>query len=793
MSRIYPKELIVDSNLGRIKADSDGAPISGVRLDPLKAYDKIRELLQKFINDDDSAAWTEIREKIDYLFTKIEQVLTALDLETDFGKELLRRIEEGKKLLLKPDLSNPDAIDDVTHGEGEGADYCTQWPFVAAVMRWFHDNLQIKYSQMAIGDASPYIINLSSRYSKISGKNITTEAVMEGRSEDFYGGWGFYFVRKYLADCNLADQNDDPMKGYGESTEGIFIPPGRTEDRLMVYDLNKVQDDITKGRTIAVPGGSNFQEITVHKAVVGGDPQDENDLKDYPGCVLVNLPRLKMHPQDLITNAIDNLGIGLYPTLCADGTDKLDTGWKYAYPSGKNPSRKAKLPYSPWVIQMDDKTCLPVRGENGKLIITKTKGLSGTQTDIISAVQNQDVFMLHVTDAINVLNMSRETGNRAALIPEGFAWSSLDCVALDLLCSRYCFKTVPMLRALKLMKENNWPTEFVRHVPVAYINGKNISTVLGLDSPLFLYGLYRFAEERGIGKQDYYVVGEDTLTEMPLASLKGHLGRIDTVRFFELMTQTMYYNPGTILHDLQKTIISFAKACDALTGSTLFKDIMEYFDENDDGIIDFDEKGQGYETAQLCLSSYISGIRLNSSYGDLKGKFLGKVYPVRYGDSNKNSQRYDFMKGEVLVANLAAAYKMSLLPDPVPDLFIPEMTYGRGNWPSWQTVLQVQTLETIYGARLRKDITLESLYGIAFQYADKVYNSGEYTGSIDQSISTTDSIRNYIEAVRNGEALLNFTLYVPRGLGTLEGEKIPNAEETDDPEKLYTVQYKDIW
>ena len=100
-------------------------------------------------------------------------------------------------------------------------------------------------------------------------------------------------------------------------------------------------------------------------------------------------------------------------------------------------------------------------------------------------------------------------------------WPWISC------CARYCFKTVPMREALKLKEENGWPTEFVHQVPVARVDGANIATGEGLDSPLFRYNLYRYAESRGVGQQNYYVVGWDSLTETPLASLGGHLGRID--------------------------------------------------------------------------------------------------------------------------------------------------------------------------------------------------------------------------------------------------------------------------
>jgi len=46
-------------------------------------------------------------------------------------------------------------------------------------------------------------------------------------------------------------------------------------------------------REITVPDGVNFRTITVHKAVVGGDPQDKADRRDWPGCVSGEYCKLK--------------------------------------------------------------------------------------------------------------------------------------------------------------------------------------------------------------------------------------------------------------------------------------------------------------------------------------------------------------------------------------------------------------------------------------------------------------------------------------------------------------------
>ncbi|GAG30874.1 unnamed protein product, partial [marine sediment metagenome] len=249
----------------------------------------------------------------------LDHALGRLNEETGFKEKVKQQVKEGKRLLFKPNMVNPMVIDRLTHGEGLGNTACTSWPFVAALMRWFHDKLDITYYEMTVGEAASATSIMAGVFSVMSGNavDITTEAVIEGKCGDLYGGWGFYFVRKYLADAHDPSHTDNPMNGYQESVSGEYLPPGRAGDRLMVYDLNRIQDIRSKGRDIPVPDGANYSEITLHKAIIGGDPADPEDIRDYPGCVLVNVPKLKMHAMDLLTNAIKNLGIGLYPMQVA--------------------------------------------------------------------------------------------------------------------------------------------------------------------------------------------------------------------------------------------------------------------------------------------------------------------------------------------------------------------------------------------------------------------------------------------------------------------------------------------
>lgn len=786
----------VDSDIGEKKTDSQGSPVCGARMDPSKAYAEIPELLQNVINEDDEAAWAAIVEKIDYIYAHVDHSLSYLDGESNFKEKVQSQVESGKKLLFKPNLVGPQVIDPDTHGEDLGAPICTDWSVIAALMRWFHDELSVDYHQMALGEASTSSVICGAIYSLKAGKPVTSEAVFEGRSGDFYGGWGFYFARRYLKEHHPPSHSDDPMNGYQDSVAGNYLPPGKAGNRLMVYDLNNL-DGVSRGRTVSVQGGENYPEITLHKVIVGGDPQNADDLKDYPGCVLINVPKMKIHAQDLITNAIKNLGIGLYPTQCPASTGHHNS-WEYALPSTETPSFKGKLPHAPWVVEIDEATNLPLKDEEGKYLTTKTAGMPGTQADVIKAVQDQGVFMVHVSDSIHMINLNHNAEGIAVRIPEGYIWSSLDSVALDLLCARYCFKTVPMREGLELKRENNWNTEFVHHVPVAKIEGKNIVTVEGLDSPLFRYNLYSYAENRGVGNQEYYVTGWDSTTSTPLASLAGHLGKIQDTLFVELVTENMYYNLSCMLWDMQKTILSYVEAHDTLTGSSLRDEFMDGFDENGDDVIDYDENGRkGIWTPGFGIMSYAIDIQIKEDYGIFKGPFYQIAnFALKYTNENWNPHGHNFSEEYLLVWIATHAYEMSKSETVGEDPFVPGMSWGKGMWPSWQLASWTFFTNNIYGSQLPDELDLGSLYGMAFSYADKTGNNGLYTGSVDQTESDLGALNKYFEAVSKGADLLNFTLYVPVGFGSLDDVKIPNVEETDDPNKIFTAHFnqgQEIW
>ena len=791
----FEKGMKVESSIGVLSTDTSGSPVAAVRMEPDRAYAGMPGLLQRVINEDSVEAWEEIKGRIDYIHTGLDHALGKLDEETGFTATVKAQVKQGKKLLFKPNLVAPLCIDPATHGEGMAHTTCTEWPFMAALMRWFHDKMDISYHQMALGEAasatSAVAASFTLQYSE--GRPITTEAVMEGRSGEFYGGWGFYFVRKYLVDTHDPSHGDNPFNGYQESVSGEYLPPGRAGDRLLVYDLNRLYDNASKGRVVPVPDGANFQEITLHKAIVGGDPSDREDMKDYPGCVLVNVPRLKIHAMDLLTNAVKNLGIGLYPqeAPCNDGSGKRR--WLYGSPD-PIPGMKTELPHMPWIPQMDDETGLPMRNEKDEYIVTRTRGMPGTQADVIRTTQEQGVFMIHVVDAIEAINISH-TG-MGVRVPEGYGLASLDAVALDVLCARYCFKTVPMLEARQLQKERGLPTEFFHRVPVARVDGKNIVTDEDIDSPLFRYGLYRYMEERGVGRQQYYVVGWDTVTEMPMASLEGHLGRVVGSEFHELITTTMYYNPACMLWDMQRTVLSWAEASDSLTGSSLYQAIMDGYDEDGDGVIDYDENGKkGHWTPVLRFATAAGGLTATAQDDRLHGAFLRSASMRRYGNREWNAQGHHFLEQFRLIEVAALAFMVSRAEFETEDPFFAGMTVGKGGWPSYQFASYLSTAGAIYGMEFPWKVGVMSLYGLAFYYADTTQNGSGYTGDAALG-SDLEVANNYVKAAGDGAPKLDFTLYVPEGFGTLVGNPVPNIEETGDPGRIFTASFnggKEVW
>ncbi len=788
------KRSVLDSPLGKRKIDVTGSPVGVARMDVSKSYAGTGELLREYINHADQDAWKKIKAKIDYTYEALDLALTPLEAETGFSKELHARIRKGQKLFFKPNLVGVTNIDPQTHGPASGSTANTEWPFVAALMRWFHDKQNIDYHQMALGEAATCMPAIAGLYSMMNpeGGTVTPEATIEGRAGDFYGGWGFYFVRKYLAESLEAGRTDDPMKGYEESVAGTYIAPGLVADKLMVYDLNRIFDDMTKGRNVEVPDGVNYKSIILHKVVVGGAPEDPEDLKVYPGCILVNVPRLKVHAISLFTNVIKNLGIGLYPMQVATAGNHK---WDYSTPHNAVPGIKGGIPHQVWVPEMGLKTGTPKRDDTGSYVVKKTGGLTATMIDVIKAASSQDIFMLHVVDAIQPVNLNHSGSGRKE--SEGMVFAGLDPVATDLLCARYMFSNVPLSEAMKVELDDGAGGQFPQRVPIPAVEDKHIITRSGYDCPLSRDTSFKRAEERGLGVRKYHVVGWDAVTDSPLVSVEGHLGRIAEGAFSDVITETLYFNSVKMPWDLQRTVFNYLESVDQLTGSSLKKEFLEAFDENGDGVVGYEEFGKkGIWSPPLAMLGSSISMMGREEFGYLRGPFQASVAYLKWSDPRWNPDGHDIMREFFLWSACMLAYQMSQVDNEAPDPFLRGLTWGKGRWPSYQFAFNTLLGISLYGSSYPNKIAFPSLYGSAFRYADLTQNEGQYAGRIS-SQPDPEAINNYVSRVLKGDAEpLDFKLYVPTGYANMADTNMPNVEVTTDPVKVFTAAFVDskvIW
>jgi hypothetical protein len=785
----------IDSPIGKQTADFSGSPVGVVRMDPDKSYIGVSELLQDYINNSNTAAWEKIKKKIDYIYANLDLALGPLAEETDLQNKIKSRLDKSLKLLFKPNLVIATNIDPQTHGAGLGSTACTEWPFIAALMRWFREKLGVSYHRMSIGEAATATTAIAKQYTLLNPdqKTITPEAVMEGKSDNFYGGWGFYFVRKYLMENLDKDASDDPMKGYAESVAGTYIPPGQVQDKLMVYDLNRIFDEPSKGRDVEVPDGVNFKSITLHKVIVGGDPQDPEDLSAYPGCVLINVPKFKVHAITLFTNIIKNLGIGLYPM---QSTKTGGHNWDYSVPHNHAPGMKGGIPHEVWVPEIDHNTSIPKRDASENYIVHKTGGINATMIDIIKAVESQNIFMMHIVDGIEAINLDHTGSGVGIKEPEGMVFAGLDPLAADLLCARYMFSNVPIKEALQSGMDDGHGGRFPQQVPVPKLDDGNIITEMGYDCPLSRDNCFNEAEKRGIGNRKYYAIGHDRITDLPVISIQGHLGTIDNDRFSDIVTRTLFWDVYKLPWDMQKTAYGYMDAVDQMEGLTIKKDFLEAFDEDSDGIVTYNEFGKKGVWGHILFSGG-QGLSLLASepMGYLKSGFSRKD-TFKFSDKSMNHDGHDVSKEFFLSSVSVAAYLMSQLEDEMPDPFQPGLTCGKGKWPSFKFARFFQIGSLLYGGEYPNRIIFPSLYGSAFAYADITQNQGRYVGEIRSELNI-DAVDRYISDVsENVENQLDFIFYVPDGYDTLAGTKLPNVEVMSDPSKILTASFnggKEIW
>jgi hypothetical protein len=499
------------------------------------------------------------------------------------------------------------------------------------------------------------------------------------------------------------------------------------------------------------------------------------------------MPKLKVHNQALFTNAIKNVGIGLYP-MKASRTNTMQ--WEYSYPYSSVPALKSGLPHQVWVPEMDPKTCLPRKDAKGTYIVTKTGGLTGTMLDIMRALTSQDVFMVHIVDTIEAVNRDHQGIGLGIAEAEGLVVTGTDMVATDLFCARYMFSNVGSKESRESGLVDRFGGSFVQAVPVPRFNGTEIITEKGYDCPLSRDHALVRAEQSGLGTSAYYVVGKDGITENPLGSDKGRLGYQDNGSFHEIVTSSLYWDIYKMPWDLQKTFFGYLEAAGRLEHKALKKGFLDAFDEDKDGVVSYEEYGKkGMFGPSLLLTGLYLSMRGVEDESELFRAFFALMATnLRGSNPQWNAEGHDFNEGQFYGNVAVMAYLMFQRPKEKPDPFVHGVNWGNGKWPSFTLAAMSYVHQIIYGWRFPKQIGVFSLYGSALAFADHRQNGRQFVGTV-RGAPKLDAAQNYLEAVQTDRIqLFDSTLFVPPGYGA--SGKVPNVQETPDPQKIFTVVFE---
>ena len=399
-----------------------------------------------------------------------------------------------------------------------------------------------------------------------------------------------------------------------------------------------------------------------------------------------------------------------------------------------------------------------------------------------------------IIEAINLDHTGMLPGTKEA---EGLVFAGLDPVATDLLCARYMFCNVPLDEAQKVELDDGSGGHFPQRVPVPTFDGNNIVTETGYDCALSRDVSFQYAEKRGLGRRQYYVVGRDAVADRPLVSVEGHLGRLSDGTFSDLVTGTLYFAAYKMPWDLQHTCFQYLETVDKMAGSTLKEEFLEAFDEDGDGLVSYEEFGKnGFIGPVLAQMGIMDSIIGRERLGVHHGSFAYNATLLRMSDAMWNPDGSDLLRYFYYGPVCLIAHMMSQMELEAPDPFLPSLTWGSGKWPSYQLASYVRVGISLYGTEFPNKVGFPSLYGHVFRYADLTQNQGRYTGTALFQ-PEPEAAQRYVTEVLSGESQpLDFTFYVPPGYGNLGGSNVPNVEETSDPAKMLTATFaggQEVW
>ena len=120
------------------------------------------------------------------------------------------------------------------------------------------------------------------------------------------------------------------------------------------------------------------------------------------------------------------------------------------------------------------------------------------------------------------------------------------------------------------------------------------------------------------------MLGWDDITGRPLASFQGRLGYLDGDTFKEIFTKALFTDNHMLPWDMQKSFFAYLEAVDRLQGSSLKNSFLDTYDEDGDGVVNFEEFGK---KGLYGTSMFLGGLRVSIRGARMNRNLSGSVMP----------------------------------------------------------------------------------------------------------------------------------------------------------------------
>ncbi len=352
--------------------------------------------------------------------------------------------------------------------------------------------------------------------------------------------------------------------------------------------------------------------------------------------------------------------------------------------------------------------------------------------DIIAAVSDQDIFMMHIVDAVEAINRDH-TGNRPGRQGAGRTGvAGMDPVATDLFCARYMFSNVGLKEAEEAGLDDGAGGRFPQAVPLPLLKEKAIITTRGYDCPLSRDFSFERAEKRGLGRRLYYVVGGDDITGQPLASFRGRLGYLDGDNFKEIVTTGLVYRLAQDALGYAEDLFRLLGCRGSIAGDFIEKKFSRHLRRRRRRHCDLRRirKKRALRNNHVFRRTTDELRAEENESESFRAIYALMSNSLRCSNPEWNPEGHHINREQIYGSVCVVAQLMSLSPKEQEDPFVPGLMWGKGKWPSYSLAYDRYLKQLIFGFKYPARVGIACLYGMVCTYADFRQNDRKFMGQI---------------------------------------------------------------